>query len=230
MQPEDIRKIRTPGSVSLSPDGARVAFAVSSIDGSAYRSELFLAPTDGSAPPERLTDGENDSAPRWSPDGRHIAFLRLDAQGRRQLFVMPVGGAARQLTDHPLGVGSPVTARHARAASAAAWYSVGTHLGYTARVPNAAARARVVAQRSARLRYRTDGPGYTVNTPSHVFVTDLDGRTRQLTDGECEHWDVSWYAANSARRDRTPPEPRSRRGAGHRRDRVGPRGAADHAH
>ena len=52
MQPEDIRKIRTPGSVSLSPDGTRVAFAVSCIEGSAYRSELFVAPTDGSAPPD----------------------------------------------------------------------------------------------------------------------------------------------------------------------------------
>lgn len=197
MQPGDIAKIKTPASVSLSPDGTRVAFAVSFIEGSAYRSELFVAPTDGSAPPERLTDGENDSAPRWSPDGAHIALLRLDAQGRRQLFVMPAcGGAARQLTDHPLGVGSPVTARHARAASAPVWYPVGTHLAYTARVPNEAARARVVAQRSARLRYRTDGSGYTVNTPSHVFVTDLDGNTRQLTDGDCEHWDVSWYGGN----------------------------------
>ena len=47
MQPGDIAKIRTPGSLSLSPDGTRVAFAVSYIEGSAYRSELFVAPTDG---------------------------------------------------------------------------------------------------------------------------------------------------------------------------------------
>ena len=46
MQPGDIAKIKTPGSVSLSPDGTRVAFAVSFIEGAAYRSELFVAPTD----------------------------------------------------------------------------------------------------------------------------------------------------------------------------------------
>ena len=109
---------------------------------------------------------------------------------------MAVGGAGRQLTDHPLGVGSPVTARHARAASAAVWSPDGTRLAYTARVPNAAARATVVAQRTARLRYRADGSGYTVNTPSHVFVTDLSGKTTQRTDGECEHWDVSWHGGN----------------------------------
>jgi dipeptidyl aminopeptidase/acylaminoacyl peptidase len=206
MQPGDIAKIRTPGSLSLSPDGTRVAFAVSAIEGSAYVSTLWVAPTDGATAPTRLTNGANDSAPRWSPDGATIAFSRLDAQGRRQLFVMPAtGGPERQLTDHPLGVGSPVTARHARAASAAVWSPDGRRLAYTARVPNAAARATVVAQRSARLRYRTDGSGYTVNTPSHVFVTDLSGRTTQLTDGDCEYWDVSWHGehllAATARHD-----------------------------
>ena len=74
MQPEDIRKIRTPGSVTLSPDGTRVAFAVTRIEGTAYRSEIFVAATDGSAPPQRLTDGAADSGPRWSPDGASIAF------------------------------------------------------------------------------------------------------------------------------------------------------------
>ncbi len=49
-------------------------------------------------------------------------------------------------------------------------------------------------QRTTRLRYRTDGSGYTVNTPSHVFVTDaVSGTTTQLTDGDCDHWDVSWH-------------------------------------
>ena len=107
---------------------------------------------------------------------------------------MPLGGAARQLTDHPLGVGSPVTARHARAASGPVW-SPGERqrIAYTARVPTEAARAAVVAQRTARLRYRTDGSGYTVNAPSHVFVTDVpSGASKQLTEGDCEHWDVSW--------------------------------------
>ena len=196
MQPDDIRKIRTPGSLSLSPDGARVAFAVTAIEGAAYRSEIFVAATDGSAPPERLTDGAADSAPRWSPDGAAIAFLRLDANGQRQLFVTPAaGGEPRQLTDHPLGVGSPVTARHARAASAPVWSPDGSLIGYTARVPTEAARhARVAVQHTSRLRYRTDGSGYTVNAPSHLFVTEAaSGSTTQLTEGACDHWDVSWH-------------------------------------
>ena len=69
MQPGDIRKIRTPGSVSVSPDGARVR-SRHFIDGSAYCSALFAAPTDGSAPPERLTEGLDDSASRGPPTAR----------------------------------------------------------------------------------------------------------------------------------------------------------------
>lgn len=196
MQPDDIRKIRTPGSPTLSPDGTRVAFAVTWIEGSAYRSEILVAPTDGSAAPARLTDGVSDSGPRWSPEGASIAFLRLDTRGQRQLFVMPAtGGSARQLTSHSLGVGSPVTARHARAAAAPVWSPDGRHIAYTARVPNGAASAKVVIQRTRRLRYRTDGSGYTVNTPSHLFVVDAGtGTVTQLTDGDCEHWDVSWHS------------------------------------
>ena len=41
-----------------------------------YRSAVWLAPADGSAPPRQLTLGrKHDSAPRWSPDGRTLAFL-----------------------------------------------------------------------------------------------------------------------------------------------------------
>jgi dipeptidyl aminopeptidase/acylaminoacyl peptidase len=200
MQPEDIRKIRTPGSVTLSPDGGRVAFAVTRIEGAAYRSEIFIAATDGSAQPRRLTDGTADSGPRWSPDGASIAFLRPDAQGRRQLHVMPAaGGSARQLTDQPLGVCSPVTARHARASSAPVWSADSRHVAYTARVPSEASlHARVPFWRTARLRYRTDGSGYTVNAPSHVLVVDVaSGGATQLTEGECDHWDVSWHTGGS---------------------------------
>ena len=77
-RPEDLYDLRVPTDIALSPDGRFVAFSVKSVapgkDG--YRTSLWLAPSDGSAPARQLTVGsKNDASPRWSPDSRQIAFL-----------------------------------------------------------------------------------------------------------------------------------------------------------
>jgi dipeptidyl aminopeptidase/acylaminoacyl peptidase len=106
------------------PDGERPGRAVVTVtdvvpgEGKApprYRSRLALVDLRADAPAERLrilTAGEADRAPRWSPDGRRIAFLR---SGRSeggdpkpaQLAVIDLdGGEARVLTSGK----NPVTA------------------------------------------------------------------------------------------------------------------------
>ncbi len=46
-------------------------------------------------------DPAPDSAPRWSPDGREMAF-RSQRSGNREIWILPIaGGAPRQLTDDP---------------------------------------------------------------------------------------------------------------------------------
>lgn len=64
----------------LSPDGAEVAFSWNRTG----RWEVYLAPTDGSAPPRQVTEGPGAKhAPRWSPDGRRLAYV-LDLDGSEQ--------------------------------------------------------------------------------------------------------------------------------------------------
>ncbi|HEV3074542.1 MAG TPA: S9 family peptidase [Thermoanaerobaculia bacterium] len=106
----------------ISRDGRHVAFVRVTVDAKhdGYETALWLVDADAAteagagaagagaaAGPRPLTAGPRDSAPRWSPDGRRLAFLRHAGKGD-QLFVLPLdGGEARQLTDLPGGAESP---------------------------------------------------------------------------------------------------------------------------
>src|SRR5260221_8032360 len=121
VDPSDLLRFRTVADVACSPDGTRLAFTVSEIDRDAddYRTSVWVALIDATADihPRQLTNGpKKDASPRWSPDGKTIAFLSDRERDKPQLYVMPsAGGPARRLTDRPLGVlpasGSPGGAR-----------------------------------------------------------------------------------------------------------------------
>ena len=96
MRPEDVYELTEVADPRLSPDGSTVAFVVWKVDRDAndYRSAIWAVPLDGSAPPRRVTAGEKqDADPRWSPDGRFLAFTsdRGGKRTKKQLYVMPVG-------------------------------------------------------------------------------------------------------------------------------------------
>ena len=88
---EDICAIGVVQDPQVAPDGSHVAFALRRIDRAQnrYRSTLWLAPIQGGRP-RRLTAGPSDTQPRWSANGRFIAFVSdrplsprpLDLQGR----------------------------------------------------------------------------------------------------------------------------------------------------
>lgn len=110
----DMLKIKQINSVTLSPDGSKVAFVVNQIepDGDSkwefkYQNQLYLAPTDGSAAPKALTVRESASQPAWSPDGKQLAFVRA-VEGKPQVFVLSFeGGEPVQYTKHKYGASAP---------------------------------------------------------------------------------------------------------------------------
>ena len=73
-----------------------------------YDTSLWIVPTDGREAPRALTSGTRDSSPRWSPDGKRLAFVRAGAGQPPQIHVISLsGGEARRITDLPRGAGAP---------------------------------------------------------------------------------------------------------------------------
>ncbi len=189
--------LRTPGPPTVSSEGRHAVVAVTRLDLDAdeYRSQLWLVPTDGSAPPRQITRGVRDTAPAFSPDGRWLAFLRAESGGRPQLHVMPTdAGEPWRVTErkhHPLGAGAPE------------WSPDSARIGYIARVPEpgrygtteGVTPEKEPPRRIGMLKFRWDDVGFTFDRRPHVFVVDpfvAEPEPTQLTDGDYDDEEVAW--------------------------------------
>ena len=189
IQPDDLYLMRQVSDPQVSPDGKFAAYVISSFDrdGDETMSSVHAAPLDASSPPRRFTQGKKDHSPRWSPDGRHLAFVS-DRGEKNQLFVAPLdGGEPRQVTKAKWGVSSP------------AWSPDGKTLTYVARTGEwTEPKERKGAEKNAPrvlldLRYKLDGVGFFDERRMHIFVCDMDSaEERQVTDGDYYDDQPAW--------------------------------------
>jgi dipeptidyl aminopeptidase/acylaminoacyl peptidase len=195
MQPEDVYALTSVSEPRISPDGRHVAYVVNWIDReeNRYRGAIWVAPLDGSEDPRQLTSSERrDGSPRWSPDGSRLAFVsnrdgedEKEAHGELYL-VAATGGEPRRLTEGKEDV------------EWIAWSPDSQRLSFARRVRDSAYeeeddRARA-PRRFTRVFYKLDSVGWTGDRRKHVFVVDLEGNERQLTDGDCEDDEPTWSA------------------------------------
>ncbi len=107
--PDDNMKIKAVGNPQVSPDAMRVAFTVTmpvmESEKSEMRTHIWLARADGSEA-FQLTQGEKScNNPRWSPDGKTIAFYS-ERSGKGNLWLIRAeGGEAERLTDLKVNAG-----------------------------------------------------------------------------------------------------------------------------
>src|ERR1700687_536555 len=101
----------------VSPDGSRAVFTrvVTDEKHTGCETAIWMVTTSGNEDPLRMTNGKHDVHPRWSPDGRRIAFVRggeKDDSGKprpAQIAILSLaGGEARIITDLPKGAAGPV--------------------------------------------------------------------------------------------------------------------------
>jgi dipeptidyl aminopeptidase/acylaminoacyl peptidase len=104
---EQALSFRTAYGPKISPDGAWVAYMVGETDWeeNEYKSQIWLAKSDGTAKLQLTRGKKGSSSPAWSPDGKWLAFSS-NRDGKSQVYLIsPSGGEAWALTSDESGVG-----------------------------------------------------------------------------------------------------------------------------
>ncbi len=170
MRPEHIDRLYSVSRPAVHPDGwAVVAATRADFAADAYVGQLWRVPVAGGTP-RRITRGFRDTAPKLSPDGRLIGFLRAAPGEPPQLAIVPAeGGEPVVVTDRKLGVGDfAFSADSTRAVFVSAVPDEGRY-GTLDGVPAPAEDPRHITT----LTFQLNGRGYTADQRMHVFVVDL---------------------------------------------------------
>ncbi|KAL4738077.1 Alpha/Beta hydrolase protein [Aspergillus similis] len=96
--------LKLPKDIHISPDGSKVVYALEQFSGNNRRalSSLWIADVGIDHSARQITSGLfRDEKPRWSPDGRYIAFLSDRGGGTGVIYLLGIGGfgEAYPLTD-----------------------------------------------------------------------------------------------------------------------------------
>ena len=197
---EDLYKINFIGAVQISPDGKSVAYVVSRMNGPAdkYYTNLWLADV-ATGRTREITTSNGDDGPAWSPDSRHIAFVRALPKKRPQIYVYDIGtGRARQLTKLKTGAGDPLYSNNGKRI---AFDSNTVDEQPKAQIDFAAAgfkpkkeQLKSDIRQITTLHYRDNGAGETYMYHRHIWVMNADGSAQQaLTSGhEWSEGNFSW--------------------------------------
>jgi len=196
---KDIFRFTWIADPQLAPDGTRVAFTRVTVNAKkdGYDTAIWTVGTRGDEAPRRLTNGPRDSSPRWSPDGKHIAFMRaVEKDGKTQPpqidLLSLAGGEPQAVTSVAKGVGSIVWSPRGDTIAFTTETTADDEKNKDKKSDDYESDVRVINQAV----YRSNGEGYLDPVRhGHVWtVRPLEDKPqpKQITNGEFDEDEVAW--------------------------------------
>ena len=183
---QDLIAMHRLGDPQISPDGKWIAYSVSTPDLDANRSvrNIWIVSTAGGEP-RQLTRGGTDTRPRWSPDGKKLAFLSGRVENNPQVYWMNLqGGEPNRLTSLSTGADNELWSPDGKTiAFVSSVYPDCKDAACNARRDTEKEKSKVKARIYEKLLYR-HWTGWSDGKRSHLFVVSASGGIpRDLTLG-----------------------------------------------
>jgi dipeptidyl aminopeptidase/acylaminoacyl peptidase len=194
LQSDDIFELKTVGDPRISPDGAWVAYTVSSLDrkDDSSDTDIYMVATSGGAPIRLTSSKKPENSPRWSPDGRYLAFLSSRDGKKTQVYLLDRrGGEAQAITDYKTGAASiawspdssklallvpdpdPNDSESDSSTGSGQAPSTGSGQAPSTGSGQAADSKKPKPHVITRLQFMRDGEGYLNDVKRHIHVFDI---------------------------------------------------------
>src|SRR6266581_3575554 len=198
---DDFFQIRDVAQPEISPDGQWVAYSVRTriLKDDKNEQRLWMVSTHGGDPIPMTAEGVSSSHPRWSPDGKYLAFLSARNNGKTQVWLLNrLGGEAVRLTETVQGVNdfewSPDSARLVLVLQDPKPEDIESAKEKDKGKEKPAAKPKTPPPFVIdRLQFKEDIVGYLDHRRDHLYVFDVASKkTAQLTSGDFDDSEPVW--------------------------------------
>jgi len=197
---DDLFQIRDVSQPELSPDGQWVAYVVRTrmLKEDKNETRLWMISARGGEAIPLTAEGISSGQPRWSPDGKFLAFTSARNGAKNQVWLLNrLGGEAVRLTDVAQGVNdfewSPDSARLVLILQDPKPEDLETAKDKDKDKPGPAKPKTPPPFVVDRLQFKEDTVGYLDRRRTHLYVFDVAAKsTTQITSGDFDDTEPAW--------------------------------------